>query len=167
MARLKFCNRAVLRTALFCVFAVVTTLAFLPPTALDAAMRTERLWLVTAAGREAPIDVEIADDPQEKQVGLMFRTDLPDGKGMLFPYESPREVTMWMHNTYIPLDMVFIRPDGVVHRIETRAEPMSERIIGSQGPVNAVLELAGGAAERLGLKAGDRVRHPLFKSKAP
>jgi len=166
MARAKFCSRAVLRTALFCILAAATALAVLLPAPLEAAMRTERLWLVTAAGHETPIDVEIADDPQEKQVGLMFRTDLPDGKGMLFPYESPREVTMWMHNTYIPLDMVFIRPDGVVHRIETRAEPMSERIISSQGPVNAVLELAGGAAERLGLKAGDRVRHPLFKSKA-
>ena len=69
---------------------------------------------------------------------------------MLFPYKEPRELTMWMHNTYIPLDMVFIRPDGVVHRIEMRAEPMSERMISSEGPVAAVLELAGGAAERLG-----------------
>ena len=63
----------------------------------------------------------------------MFRTELPDSKGMLFPYDEPRELSMWMHNTYIPLDMVFIRPDGVIHRIETRAEPMSERIISSGG----------------------------------
>jgi uncharacterized membrane protein (UPF0127 family) len=145
------------------MLAAASALTVVPPPLLEAAMRTERLWLVTGAGRETPIDVEVAEEPQEKQLGLMFRTDLPDGKGMLFPYESPREVTMWMHNTYIPLDMVFIRPDGVVHRIEARAEPMSERIISSQGPVIAVLELAGGAAARLGLKPGDRVRHPLFK----
>jgi uncharacterized membrane protein (UPF0127 family) len=161
MARLKICSRAALRAALLYVLALTLLLPL--AASLEAAMRTERLWLVTSAGRETPIDVEIAEDAEDKQVGLMFRTDLPDGKGMLFAYESPREVTMWMHNTYIPLDMVFIRPDGVVHRIETRAEPMSDRIISSQGPVIAVLELAGGAAERLGLKAGDRVRHPLFK----
>ena len=86
---------------------------------------------------------------------------------MLFPYSEAREITMWMRNTYIPLDMVFIRADGIIHRIEVRAEPMSERIIASQGEVSAVLELAGGAAERLGLKAGDRVRHPLFGAGKP
>ena len=73
---------------------------------------------------------------------------------------------MWMRNTYISLDMVFIRADGVIHRIEARTEPMSERIISSEGPVAAVLELAGGAAERLGLKPGDRVRHSIFGTKA-
>jgi uncharacterized membrane protein (UPF0127 family) len=130
-------------------------------------MRIERLWLVTGPGQETPIEVEIAEAPKEKEVGLMFRTELPDGRGMLFPYGEPREVTMWMRNTYIPLDMVFIRADGVVHRIEARAEPLSERIISSEGPVAAVLEMAGGAAERLGLKAGDRVRHPYFAGAAP
>ncbi len=72
---------------------------------------------------------------------------------MLFPHEVPREVTMWMRNTYIPLDMVFIRADGTVHRIEKRTEPMSERVISSEGPVAAVLEIAGGTAEKLGLQA--------------
>jgi uncharacterized membrane protein (UPF0127 family) len=97
----------------------------------------------------------------------MFRTDLADNQGMLFPYSDARELSMWMRNTYIPLDMLFIRPDGVIHRIEARAEPMSEHVINSDGPVSAVLELAGGAAERLGLKPGDRVRHPAFKAAAP
>jgi uncharacterized protein len=127
-------------------------------------MRVEKLWLVTGAGQETPIDVEMADDPKEKELGLMFRTELADNQGMLFPYGAPQEVSMWMHNTYIPLDMVFIRADGTVHRIERRAEPLSDRIISSEGPVSAVLELAGGAAERLGLKPGDRVRHPFFKA---
>ena len=71
---------------------------------------------------------------------------------------------MWMHNTYIPLDMLFIRADGVIHRIEVKAEPLSDRVIASGGPTAAVLELAGGAAERLGIKSGDRVWHPAFNA---
>lgn len=120
-------------------------------------MRTDKLWLVTQAGEKA-IDIEVAESEEEKALGLMFRTSLADDRGMLFPYGKPREITMWMHNTYIPLDMVFIRADGVVHRIEERAEPLNERIISSDGDVSAVLELAGGNARRLGLKPGDRVR---------
>ena len=135
--------------------------------ALDAKMRVEPLWLITGDGREQQIEVEVAVEPNEKRVGLMFRTRLVDGKGMFFPYKTPQDVTMWMRNTYIPLDMVFIRADGVVHRIEKRAEPMSERIIASEGPVTAVLELAGGATDRLGLKAGDRVRHRHFSANGP
>jgi uncharacterized membrane protein (UPF0127 family) len=142
------------------------TLAAVLAAPLEAKMRQERLWLVTGPGQETPIEVEIAEAPREKELGLMFRTELPQGTGMLFPYGAPREVTMWMRNTYIPLDMVFIRKDGVVHRIEKRAEPLSERIIASQGPVSAVLELPAGDAERLGLEPGDRVRHPYFEGKA-
>ena len=127
-----------------------------------ARMRVDKLWLITGAGQEKPIEIEVAEAPKEKELGLMFRTQLADNQGMLFPYDSPREITMWMRNTYIPLDMVFIRADGVVHRIERRAEPLSERVISSQGPVSAVLEMAGGATEKLGLKPGDRVRHPYF-----
>jgi uncharacterized membrane protein (UPF0127 family) len=143
------------------------TLAVLMAAPLEAKMRQDRLWLMTGPGQETPIDVEIAQEPREKELGLMYRTELPQGTGMLFPYDAPRELTMWMRNTYIPLDLVFIRKDGVVHRIEKRAEPLSERIIASQGPVSAVLELPGGDAERLGLEPGDRVRHPYFEGKAP
>jgi uncharacterized membrane protein (UPF0127 family) len=157
-------SRAAHRAALLLAGSALVAAMALP---LDAKMRQERLWLLTGTGQETPIDVEIADDPKEKQLGLMFRTELPQGSGMLFPYGSPREITMWMRNTYIPLDMVFIRPDGTVHRIEERAEPLSDRVITSQGPVSAVLELPGGDAERLGLKPGDRVRHAIFKDKSP
>jgi uncharacterized membrane protein (UPF0127 family) len=93
---------------------------------------------------------------------LMFRTSLPEQTGMLFPFDAPQEVSMWMRNTYVSLDMIFIRADGVVHRIESRTEPLSERVITSGGPVTAVLELAAGVAARLDLKPGDRVRHPHF-----
>jgi uncharacterized protein len=126
------------------------------------AMRQETLKLITARGAHT-IDVEVTETPAEKSQGLMFRTSLADSKGMLFFYETPQEITMWMKNTYIPLDMVFIRADGIVHRIEARTEPLSENIIASKGDVTACLELAGGGAERLGLKPGDRVEHRFFK----
>jgi len=162
MAQLRHWSGAAPRVALLFMAALI---AFSAPVA--AKMRVDRLWLVTGSGQETPIDVEVAEAPKEKELGLMFRTELADNQGMLFPFGEPREISMWMHNTYIPLDMVFIRADGVVHRIESRAEPLSDRLISSQGPVAAVLELAGGAAERLGLKPGDRVRHPIFKAGAP
>jgi uncharacterized membrane protein (UPF0127 family) len=126
------------------------------------AMLRETLKLLTAQGTHV-IDVEITESPEEKTQGLMFRTRLNDKSGMLFFYEAPQEVTMWMRNTYIPLDMVFIRTDGVVHRIEAHTVPLSEDIIASRGDVTACLELAGGAAERLGLKPGDRIEHRYFQ----
>jgi uncharacterized membrane protein (UPF0127 family) len=126
------------------------------------AMRLETLKLMTARGTHV-IDIEVTETPAEKAQGLMFRTRLADTAGMLFFYDTPQEITMWMRNTYIPLDMVFIRADGIVHRIEARTEPLSESIISSRGDVTACLELAGGAAERLGLKPGDRVEHRFFK----
>jgi len=126
------------------------------------AMRLETLKLITAQGTHT-IDVEVTETPAEKAQGLMFRTRLADTSGMLFFYDTPQEITMWMRNTYIPLDMVFIRADGVVHRIEARTEPLSENIVASRGDVTACLELAGGAAERLSLKPGDKVEHRFFK----
>ncbi len=129
--------------------------------AADAKMRRETLTLVTGAS-EHVIQVEVTSTPEEKAMGLMFRTSLADESGMLFPYTPPQEATMWMRNTYISLDMLFIRADGVIHRIETNTEPFSERVIASRGTVSAVLELKAGTAARLGLKPGDRVRHPLF-----
>lgn len=126
-----------------------------------AQFKEDRLTLVTASGRH-DIAIEVAETVQQKSMGLMFRTTLAMNRGMLFPYGTPQEITMWMRNTYIPLDMVFIRADGTVHRIEVKAEPLNERIIASRGAVVAVLELAGGAAEALGLKAGDKVLHKSF-----
>lgn len=128
------------------------------------AIKRETLKLHTARGVHA-INTEITETQEEKALGLMFRTSLADDDGMLFFYDTPQEVTMWMRNTYIPLDMVFIRADGTVHRIEAWTQPFSESIISSGPNVVACLELAGGAAERLGLKPGDRVEHTLFKPK--
>jgi uncharacterized protein len=128
----------------------------------QAQLKREQLSLVTAAGDQV-ITIEIAETLEQKAQGLMFRKSLDDRAGMLFPYGQPQEITMWMKNTYIPLDMVFIKTDGTIHRIEVMTEPFSEATVASQGQVAAVLELNGGAAARLGLKAGDKVRHPIFQ----
>ena len=109
------------------------------------------------------LNVEITETDAERAQGLMFRTHMPPKTGMLFFYPTPREITMWMRNTYVPLDMVFIRKDGTVHRIEARTEPLSETIISSQGDTVACLELAGGEAARLGLAPGDKIQHRLFR----
>ena len=129
-----------------------------------AQMKRETLILKTAGG-DKTIDIEVADTPEQKSLGLMYRTSLADTAGMLFPYSPPSDITMWMRNTYISLDMVFIKADGTVHRIEARTEPLSEKVIPAGAECAGVLELAGGAAERLGLKAGDRVLHAHFAPK--
>ena len=151
---------AAVRAALFCICLAVWASVLVKPA---DAMRRDSLKLITAHG-EHVIDVEITETMEEKARGLMFRTQLPDNGGMLFSYDTPQEITMWMENTYIPLDMVFIRADGVVHRIEAWTEPFSRDIIASRGNVIACLELAGGAAQRLDLKPGDRVVSALFRA---
>ena len=155
----QFSSRAARRAALFLFAGMALSVGLSAD--LAAKMAREPLYVVTSSGERA-LDVEIASTPDEMAMGLMMRTSLPEGEGMLFPSPAPREAQMWMRNTYIPLDMVFIRADGVVHRIEAMTEPFSEAIVASQGEVLAVLEIAGGAAGRLGLKPGDKVRHRLF-----
>ena len=154
-----------IRAAQCAALSVLAALAL--PLGADAAwakMALERLQLVTANG-EREIAIEVAETPEDMAMGLMFRTELADTSGMLFPSPAPREVSMWMRNTYIALDMVFIRADGTVHRIAAMTQPLSEEIVASHGPVLAVLELAGGAAGRLGIKPGDMVRHRVFDAK--
>lgn len=107
-------------------------------------------------------EVEIADTPQARSQGLMFRRSMPVDRGMLFDFGRVDMVSMWMRNTYIPLDMLFIRPDGVIARIARDTEPLSERSITSGEPVLSVLELNAGVTARLGVEPGDRVEHPLF-----
>ena len=152
-------TRGALRAALVIVVSILA--GIFAATSGSAEMRRETLDIVTSKGTHT-FSIEIADTPEEKAKGLMFRRTLPADAGMLFPYLPAQEATMWMRNTYISLDMVFIRADGVVHRIERGTEPFSERTVTSQGPVTAVLELIAGTAERIGLMAGDKVRHSLF-----
>jgi uncharacterized membrane protein (UPF0127 family) len=154
------------RAVLFCLLiaAMVAMMGALNAQT-EIKMRRDTLILHTAGGAHR-IDIEVAESDREQQHGLMFRQSLGDNEGMLFPYPNPREITMWMRNTYISLDMIFIRGDGIVHRIATDTEPFSENIIPSQGEATAVLEMKAGSARRLGLKAGDRVEYKHFKPAA-
>jgi hypothetical protein len=106
--------------------------------------------------------VEMATTEAEREKGLMFRKELPEGRGMLFDFHREQEVGFWMQNTYIPLDMIFIQGDGRILRIEANTQPLSTKLIPSNGPVRAVLEVIGGTAEKLGIAAGDRVASPIF-----
>jgi len=101
--------------------------------------------------------VEVARTPEEQARGLMERQSLAPDRGMIFPYQTPQPVAFWMKNTLIPLDMVFITPDGRILRIEANTVPLSLEPVGSGEAVEAVLELAGGRSAELGIAAGDRV----------
>ena len=103
--------------------------------------------------------VWLADSPQRQAQGLMFVRSLPDLRGMLFVHDAPKPITMWMKNTYIPLDMVFIDSKGRIQQIVENATPHSLDIIASKVPALAVLEIAGGEAKRLGLHPGQHVSH--------
>lgn len=126
----------------------------------DAA--SDRLVITTANG-EAAFTVEIADEPEEMTRGLMFRRELADDAGMLFIYTQPRTASMWMKNTYIPLDIIYIREDLTIARIAEMAEPHSLDPIPSGEIVAAALEIRGGRAAELGIEPGDRVTHPRLK----
>jgi hypothetical protein len=102
------------------------------------------------------LDIHLALTPEQRGQGLMHVRKLGEHEGMLFPTRQPAVVSMWMKNTYIPLDMLFIRADGRVARIAAATTPLSEDTIGSGEPVTAVLELNGGFAARHGVAAGDR-----------
>jgi uncharacterized membrane protein (UPF0127 family) len=120
------------------------------------------LTIVTASGRHT-FEVELADNDASRAQGLMYRRSLAPDRGMLFDFKRVEPISMWMQNTYVSLDMLFIRPDGTIARVATNAEPLSTRTIPSGEPVLAVLEVVAGTAARLGIKPGDKVEHPLFK----
>jgi len=123
----------------------------------------DSLEIATATGRH-PFQIEIVDNDASRERGLMDRRYMAAGHGMLFEFDREAPVSFWMKNTYIPLDMIFIAPSGVVTHIVANAEPLSERVIPSGGPCIAVLEVNGGTAASIGLKVGDKVHHPFFKS---
>ena len=144
---------------------LAAVLAFLLFSTLSTAAAEETaLEIVTKTGVHV-FTVEIAASEADRQKGLMFRKELPEGRGMLFDFQRDQEIAMWMRNTLIPLDMLFINADGTIRRIAENAEPMSERTIASGGPVRGVLEVIGGTAKKLGIAAGDRVAHPIFSSR--
>jgi hypothetical protein len=106
--------------------------------------------------------VELASDPQSQQQGLMFRKEIAPDAGMLFDFHDPLMLTFWMKNTFLPLDMLFIRADGIISTIATNTVPLTTTPVPSAEPVRAVLEINGGRAQQLGIHAGDRVRAAIF-----
>ncbi len=145
----------------FAALATATAWLACAAAAEDVTFATSELWIESAGARHH-FRIELAETTAQHARGLMFRTDLAADAGMLFAYPSARHVSMWMKNTLVPLDMLFIAEDGAVVRIARWATPLSLEPIPSLAPVLAVLELPGGAADRLGLEAGDRVLHPVF-----
>jgi hypothetical protein len=129
----------------------------------DSDVKYDRSSLVIVTGaREIKFDVEMAVTEAQREHGLMFRKQLGPYQGMLFDFFHEQPVTFWMKNTLIPLDMVFIAGDGTIKHIHANAVPLSTDTIPSEFPVRAVLEINGGSARLLGIKPGDKVKHPIF-----
>lgn len=118
---------------------------------------------IESSGNKYTFNVEIAEDGKQHAMGLMYRRTLAPDAGMLFDYHQSQRISMWMKNTFIPLDMLFIAADGRIVNIVERTIPHSETVISSHGKVKGVLEVNGGTVERLGIKPGDYVRHGIFK----
>jgi uncharacterized membrane protein (UPF0127 family) len=151
------------RSFLGFILALFVTLMPFAAMAQDAMSKIEPLSINTETD-VALFTVEIADTDTLRERGLMFRQRLPEDRGMLFDFGAPRQVAMWMKNTYIPLDMLFIRADGTIAYIAENTTPKSLDVIGVQEPVLGVLELAGGVAKKRGIRAGDTVVHRIFKT---
>ncbi len=132
---------------------------FNTPSSAQAGLETFTINTATGAHSFA---VEVMRTPEQREKGLMFRRFLPADRGMLFDFKTEQTVMMWMKNTYIPLDMIFIGRNGKIVGLAENTEPMSERIIPSGAPAFAVLEVNGGTAAKIGLKIGDNVTHPMF-----
>ena len=157
---------AILALALTVGIAAAVVLSVLPEdieqTPSAAGFQRSELAIVTDSGRHV-FEVELAVKPRQRAQGLMYRRKMAPGAGMLFDFgRGAGRSSMWMKNTYIPLDMLFIRADGEIESIAARTVPHSLESISSRGPVRGVLELNGGTAARLGIVPGDRIEHRIF-----
>lgn len=135
--------------------------SFGPANAQDA-MPVGPLVIETGEGGSHAFTVELAATDEHRATGLMFRREMAADAGMIFDYGRDRRASMWMRNTYLPLDMLFIKANGRIESIKARTVPLSETSIRSKGKVRAVLELNAGTTSRLSIKPGDLVRHELF-----
>ena len=129
---------------------------------VSASVKSE-LSIITSNGSKHNFLVEVARTEEEKKIGLMFRRTLAKNAGMLFLYKREALRLMWMKNTFIPLDILFIDKNGVIKRVVKRTIPHSLATISSRQSVLAVLELRGGITSSLEIKKGDRIEHPAFK----
>jgi uncharacterized protein len=128
------------------------------------AQQLQQLEIASKSGKHI-FGVEMAVTPEEQARGLMFRRELPERQGMLFDFKREQPTSFWMKNTYISLDMIFIRADGRILSIAENTVPLSEELVSSGGPVRAVLEVIAGTSKKLGIAAGDRVTHPIFSGR--
>lgn len=158
------------RIGIALLVAVAAVVAVIQWTAIDASPEiaqakgfdTSPLAIETADGRRHDFVVEVARTPSQRAQGLMYRKSVAENAGMLFDYGRSQEVAMWMKNTFVPLDMLFIDKSGRIVNLAERAVPHSVQAISSAGEVRGVLELRGGTVSRLGVRRGDRVIHPIF-----
>jgi hypothetical protein len=161
---------ALLTSAALALFVVWTAAApaFAAQAASAETMKFDRelLTIRTAKGATHKFTVELAASDAQLEFGLMYRKTMAADHGMLFDFGTPRSVMMWMKNTVLPLDMLFLDRSGTITHIAANAAPFSEAIISSDGPVLYVIELNAGIAGKLGLAVGDRVTSKTIASKA-
>ena len=150
---------APLRLFAICFSVLLLAGAVTEPSA--ATLETGKLSILSG-GKRHVFKIEIARTPKQQERGLMFRRKMPADEGMLFVYPYSSIIRMWMKNTFIPLDMIFIGKGGKILEIAQRAVPHSTEVISSRKPAVGVLEVNGGTVSRLGIKRGDRVVHPAF-----
>jgi len=133
-------------------------------TAEDVLFEKDELSVQTKSGT-VRLEIEVADTRRQREQGLMYRRELAEKTGMLFDFKRLIAIRMWMKNTFIPLDMLFISKNGEIRQIARDTVPHSTEIIAAKEPVLAVLEIGGGEAKRLGIEVGDRVVHPMFQKR--
>jgi uncharacterized protein len=132
------------------------------PTGPQPELPKEKLVIVTRDGVSHPFEVEMALTEPQQTVGEMFRSSVAPDTGMLFDWRYPHASQMWMRNTLVPLDMVFINADGTIRSIAENTVPRSLAVIDSRGAVRATLEVAGGTTEKLNIRVGDKVQQRIF-----
>ena len=145
------------------LFAGLLLLGSVDVASAQAVARIEPLSIVTDTTATL-FSAEIADNDELRERGLMFRHVLPQNQAMLFDFGKPRPAAMWMKNTYISLDMLFVRADGTIAALAENTEPFSTQIISVEEPVKGVVELPSGTVKRLGIKRDDKVYHEIFRT---
>ncbi len=154
--------RRLFESALLALFLLLTQT---PGYAADLTFPKDKLTIRTTDGKKHAFEIELAVDADHRQQGLMNRRKMADDQGMLFDFGQTRRVMMWMKDTYLPLDMLFIGDDGKIDSISEQAVPLSEAIIDSDIPVAYVLELNAGTVKRLGIAVGDLVSTPQIDNR--